>query len=205
MPPLNWDHMLDTPIDYSRDGTAKYSDDASLYVEFVLHAEYREKESEAAGRPIFVEVPHFKAVLPGGKDTAFRPVREDDKLRFPRQWANFEAGQAGALVGTPISEWPLPGAGERAVLNSLGIKTVEQLAAASDDTLAKIGMGARKLQDGARKFLDVASSTGLQSENERLQNEIAELKRQFAEFQPRKRRSRPAAITEEIEEDGNND
>jgi len=60
-----------------------------------------------------------------------------DKLRWPKQWENYEAGKEDALVGTPLDQWNIP-LDEIREMNYFGIYTVEQLAALPD---ANIPMG----------------------------------------------------------------
>jgi hypothetical protein len=113
------------------------------------------KESEIAGRPKFKLVPYVEIIIPGSKlDRPDRKVTEADKQRWPAAWAKFQMRQEETLgEGTPIEAWPYLNRAQVAEMKALGILTVEALANLGDSGLAKIGMGARELQQRARQFL----------------------------------------------------
>ena len=193
------------PIVNARGQVEPRADD-TLLVKFVNHPEYQEFQSLAAGRPIYKDIPHIEIVIPGGKDTIFRPVQDKDKQRFPREWEAFTRGEKEPIFGTPLKQWPLLKPSQIAVFHAIGIETVEQFAASDDEILSTIGMGARDLQQRARDFLSLANDSGklteLKTENETLRSEMDKLRAEFAEFtkKTRKRKSSEPAV-EIIEED----
>jgi hypothetical protein len=82
------------------------------------------------------------------------------------QWAQhfntlYERWKNGAELpafGTPIRTWPLLSPAQVKKLIDINVTTVEDLAAANEPTLVRIGMGAQELKAKAVKFLEVADS-----------------------------------------------
>lgn len=94
-----------------------------------------------------------------------------------RMWAAIDKGQADTLIGARIL-------------------TVEDLAGANEESLRRVGIGARALQQKARAWLEAAQKTGktaeeitlLRSKTEMQEKEIAELRekiRLLARAQPK--------------------
>jgi outer membrane murein-binding lipoprotein Lpp len=85
--------------------------------------------------------------------------------RFPREWLQeIEAGYAAwkkgeelPVEGFPLKQWPVI---SKAMLDnclSVHIRTVEQLAGATDEHIAPLGMGARTLRNQAEQWLKLNS------------------------------------------------
>lgn len=57
--------------------------------------------------------------------------------------------------GTPLAQWVCPGLGKHLVkhLQSLNVRTVEDIAQANDQICQKIGMGALKIREYAREYV----------------------------------------------------
>jgi hypothetical protein len=152
--------------------------DDSLLVKFFIDVVQDNKASEAEGRPMFKDAEWIDIRIPGNRDNVvIRPVREADKQRFPRHYAAFKqriAGQEITVEGTPLSAWPYPGMTPSRVkeLDFFNIRTVEQLAATSDGTGAKLH-GFQAMKQAAIVFLAAAKETA----------PVAKLQKQIDEMQ----------------------
>lgn len=161
--------------------------DDILFVNFYMRSMPNEFESEKQGRPIYFEAPFIRIMTPGDQlniiDTF---VREEHKIRFPRQWAIFQNSQNSEelqLIGTPLSQWPAITRSHAEELKGAKFFTVEQIANASDLQKQSLGMNANVLVQKAQAFLTVALNTALaqQQATELLHKDeqIAELKTQM--------------------------
>ncbi len=113
-----------------------------------------EPASAREGRPIYRVEDWIEIICPGSRDRVLRPVLKKDKERFAEQWESYKRGDHHQVTdGTPITQWQGVSRQRAAELRASGIYTVEQLADATDNTLQRLGMDARKLQEAARKFV----------------------------------------------------
>lgn len=106
------------------------------------------------------------------------------------QW---QKGAAATVSGTPLEAWDGVRQSERAGLQRLHIRTVEQLANAPDTALDHIGMGARALREKARAFV----AAGPAGELQRLREELEEMRKQLAETPRRRRATEPDPVAAE--------
>lgn len=155
--------------------------------EFYNEAVQNNFKSEREGRPIFDDVVFVRIVRPGdNKSIVERPAKDEDKHRFPLQWAQFERQEAQTLSGTPLEQWPPMTPALVRSLKAINIPTVEALAGVTDGNLENIGMGARKLRDQAQAFLvaakDGAANSQLLAENEDLRDQIKALQANFEDL-----------------------
>jgi hypothetical protein len=143
--------------------------------------------TEQEGRPIFDDVDMVKIYISGDSHNVIDTlVREDHKQRFPREWMNYmnKNGNDPHLSGTPLSQWPLITVAQAEELKALKFFTVENVAAASDAQLQRLGMTAgmspHAFRDRAVNFLKVAKDEADVSKNEEqirtLQEENAKIK-----------------------------
>jgi hypothetical protein len=170
-----------------------YGNDAGLYVEFRKEPVHMEFLSTEAGRPIYEDRDFIKLYVPGDKTKVVdRPVKLEvwgdvpsDPQRFPRQWEAFKSGNAAAMTGTPLTEWPLITGAQRAMLAAANIHTLEQLAAVHDGALDGLGHGGRMLRDQAVARLasaqDDAFQTKMVAENSELKVKMAEMEARMKE------------------------
>lgn len=161
--------MLDSDVNRADDG---------LQVEFYYFS--------AKGEP---ESPWVRIQTPGDKlNIPERPVEEDDKRRFPRQWLHFQLKNSeGQIIGTPLTEWHKDAPtelnrGQLEELQILKFQSVEQLATASDSQLQKVGMGSTGLREKARLYLTNKNKSEATKELEKTRSELEELKAQMAEL-----------------------
>ena len=169
------------------DGTVTFGKgDDGLFVQFYAHAVHLEFQSNQEGRPIYEQRDYVRVIQPGERDKIERQVREDDKHRWPRQWAAYQAQQQQVPDGTPIDVL-FPGAPhEVAMLKALHVHTVEMLAALSEQGIGRLGLGGRSKVERAKKFLDAAASMAgankLQAELDEARAEIGALKAQMEQL-----------------------
>lgn len=170
--------------------------DAQLHVEFFIAKDVEGWEGK----------PFVRIMAPGDKTNIIeQPVREDHKERFPRQWLYFQMKQGDGVpvVGTSLDDWQRDSKGEvsRAQVEELRIlkfQSVEQVAAASDSQLQRIGMGGPGLRERAKSYLNTRHRSESAEELEKTRSELETLKAQMAELmaaQP-KRVGRPPKVAE---------
>jgi hypothetical protein len=158
--------------------------DAKLLVRFFLKDCLDKTETEKEQRPIYREKEYVEIRVPGKRDAqACRPATHHDKQRFPRHYKAFKERTEAPTVGTPLTEWTQIGRGQCEQLSFLNIKTVEQLAGASDTHLSKIH-GGYTLKQAASEWLVAADSARAVKENEALKARLAALEEQIAGMQP---------------------
>ena len=158
---------------------------------FHLVAVENKFESEKQGRPIYADVPHVEIRIPGQpKSVVVRPVKEEDKSRWPRAWDSFEQAMAmgereGKTGGTPLEVCNFLTPARIATLRHLSVYNVEQLAAVPDGLVDKLGMDGRELQEKAKKFLTPASEREQNATTEihTLKQRVAELESELRQLQ----------------------
>lgn len=175
--------------------------DTRLAIKFEKREVQNADRTLEEGRPIFEEQIFIKIVVPGDALSEIdRKVRDEDKNRFPIQWANFmnRIGDEASYSGTSLKEWPLITSTQAEELRGIKFHTVESIAMATDHSIQKLGMLAgmspHTFRDKARAFLkmakegaDVASReeeiNKLREENDRIRQEtdakMAEMQTKF--------------------------
>ena len=140
---------------------------------FYAYNENKEK-SLKEGRAIFDEIPSISIQWPG-QDETVRRIEPRDEQEYPEKYRAFKEARETPSEGTPLSEFPQIGGSAMRELQYLGFRTVEQLAAATDDVKKKLGPLSRFVKL-AQDWLDAAHSD--RNEVVKLKNllEIAEKK-----------------------------
>lgn len=181
---------------------AIYGDERSVFATFYQYAMLDEEKTKQAGRPYHRTVDMIKIEFAGDKTKVIeRLVKEEDKIRFPRNWQAYCNKQVQAHEGTPLEQWALLNVAQVADLKAINIHTVEQLASVNDTNLRS---GMRTLRENARVWLadaeDGARVLSLQAENENLKMQLQAMMNQKAYLKP----SEPEKVEEtnviEIEE-----
>jgi hypothetical protein len=165
------------------------------YVTFELRPVEDRTASIEAGYYKTMDVEYAFITPQGSKDRIERNVEEwfaslaqqSHEGRFPAEWlAHFRAshkawkeGRELPLDGTPVLTWPVASPSQVKQLLDHKVRTVEDLAAANEETLNRIGMGGRALKEKAVSWLASASSTGKVTE------ELAALKTANSDFKAR--------------------
>lgn len=93
-------------------------------------------------------------------------------------------------AGTPLAAWPGVTAAQAAVLRTAGLKSVEEIAEASDIVMTKTGLAnASQLRDHAKRFLaneagarEAKAFATLEAENAELKSQMTELMRMMQEL-----------------------
>lgn len=166
------------------------------YVRFVLKPVEDRNESLAAGHYVARDE-IFAIITPqGSKDLIERKATEWLEIlrqqvaeqRYQPEWLRahkeafeaFKADREPPLNGTSIKMMTMLSPSQVEALMHLRVVTVEDLAAANEETISRIGMGGRALKQKAQEWLSSANGTGkqverivaLQQENETLKETV---------------------------------
>lgn len=146
------------------------------YVVFETRPEEDRQASIEAGCYKAKDVDYALITPAGSKDRVERVVGDwfeyltvqVDQGRFPAEWLDgfkhkyklWKEGQELPVNGTPIKTWAALSPSQAKTLLDLHVLTLEDLAAANEELLSRIGMGARALQAQARDWLASAKDIG---------------------------------------------
>lgn len=161
------------------------------YVEFEVRAIEDRTASIREGRFIAKDV-IFALVTPSGSKDRVERVAEEwiahiaeeaRKGRFNQSWvdyyragyAQFKAGQEVPEFGTPLRQWPGISPAQLKMLTDINIRTVEDLASATEEAISHMGMGSRALIQRAREFLSNIEVNKPAEEVAALREEVARL------------------------------
>ena len=139
-------------------GQPEQNNSHGLYAEFYPHAVQNTKKTLEEGRPIFEEADYIRIMVPGDKSSIIeRPIRMGntpmhDNHRFAREFALYNQGSDQALVGTPLTEWPVISRSQCKELDFFNVKTVEQLSEMPDTAVQNFA-GVGKLREIAKRFI----------------------------------------------------
>lgn len=163
----------------TNDGANGTPGDEKLVIRFEDYPHLNDAKSREANRPVFEMVPYIRIMVPGDKDmVVHRPVREGDKTRFARAYLQFQAGQS-QVQGTPLSEWPKVTRAQVEELKYFNIRTIEELANASDGNIQRFA-GVSQLRTDARQHLKLLQEA---EPLNRMQAELATRDEQIAAMQ----------------------
>lgn len=146
-----------------------------------------------------VTPPYSKDVMHHKLPNWFEQLELDaQKGRVPREWVErvkqsyefFKRGQEMPLDGSPIRGWGVISPAQQETLIRLNIMTVEALAAANEEGLRRIGMGAMELKHKASAWLKQLKKAGpatqeiaaLKTENSQLKNSVESLEKRVEEL-----------------------
>jgi len=108
--------------------------------------------------------------------------------RTPPQWLeywekiydHFKKGEEAPLNGTSVKNWPAISQGQCKTLLAANILTIEDLAAANDEGIRRLGMGGMELRNKAKAYLQASKDTSpLVLENAALKKQISILEGQI--------------------------
>jgi hypothetical protein len=140
-------------------GLAEYGSDDNLLVCFYNRPVNDSLRSVEEGRPIYKDVIHVRIQQPGEMlNIIDRPVVDNDKRRFLRQWTAFVHDRTQVPEGTPIDHlFPNhPAVAEN--LRGYGVYTVEQCSKLSASAIDTIGRGGQEYVNRANKYLEQATT-----------------------------------------------
>lgn len=158
--------------------------DDKLIVGFYRKSVLNKAKSREQGKPVhegqdFVKIEHPGETL----NKVDRPVLDNDKLRFPRQWAMYQAGKQQVPDGIPISLLFPTKPEIEATLRGYNIHTVEQLAGLSAQGISTVGLGCQEWVNAAARYIERAekgvSHHKFESAMAAKDQEIGQLKRQI--------------------------
>jgi hypothetical protein len=170
---------------------------------FYTRSVHNPVKSAAAGTRIFEDHVYVKIQHPGDNlQVNDRPVRQDDKMRWPQQWAAFQANRSQIPDGTPI-DLLFPNHPHVADnLRGLGVHTIEQCSNLSATAMDAIGMGAQDYVNAATDYLDMANK-GVNFHNFKRQLEERDSKIRVLEGQLAQMQQTINTITGQIDNRGN--
>jgi len=178
------------------------------YVVFETRAEEDRQASIEAGQVVYKNVDYAIITPQGSRDRIERvaeewlkKIQEDSQgydPRFPPQWVRhyrdayqaFKDEKEAPVLGTALRDWPAITPAQIKNLATLHVRSVEDIAGANEETLQRIGMGARDLQNRARNWLRAAegpgklaeevsslqsANAGLKARNEELSSQLSQL------------------------------
>lgn len=158
------------------------------------------EKSEAVGHPVFEDVPFVTVYSPGNKleIPCFR-VEEKHRMRWPKQWEAFMAGEEAPMEGLPLVEWPPITRAQVETLKGFHIRTVEELASGTDENMKNIGPVFIDLSNKAAKFLENHGSekariSELEQKNQDLMDRLEKLEAQSSPEPPKKKPGRPKKL-----------
>lgn len=192
-----------------------------FYVDFELRPEEDRPASIEAGHPVFKDVEFAIITMPGGSLVVEKVIDEallnewrhgapnGRKPPSPFALAAYNAwkdGQDAPVNGMDLKNWPGITPAQLMTCHNVNIYAVEDLAAANDDALRKMGMGALALKNKAIAYLENAEGNkaseaisalqvrldDLESENARLKDENGTLRSELEQAnETPKKRGRP--------------
>lgn len=101
---------------------------------------------------------------------------------FSKRFEAYKQGLEMPLDGTPIKMCLSFTPAERAQCESVRLYTLESLAAANEEVIARLGMGGRTLKTKAAKMLETQAGGKLAEQNAALQQKVDELTAQVQEL-----------------------
>lgn len=169
-------------------GSVRYGEDNQLTVNFYDKSVRNALKSRDQGMPIHDLIPHVRVQTPGEHlNVVDRPIQEQDKMRWPRQYDAYLHNQTQIPEGSPIDLMFVNNPHIADNLRGHGIHTIQQLANLSAHALLQVGMGAQEYQNKAKAYLDSASKGvdfhRIVKENEDLKNQTQVLTNQVQQLQ----------------------
>lgn len=166
--------------------------DLPPYVTFETRAEEDRQASIDAGHMVYRNVDYAIITPRGSKDRIERVAhewlahidRESRQDRFDPAWVagyrkNYQFwkdGQEAPVEGTALTQWPGLSPAQIKNFANINVRSVEDIASANEETISRMGQGARDLKNRAINWLQSSKEVGkvaeqfsaLQAENTRL-------------------------------------
>lgn len=146
------------------------------YVTFEVRGEEDRSASIEAGHFVAKDVVYAIITPQGSKDRIERLAKdwlenmqaEVQSGRFPAEWLTrfkemykaWEEGRELPLSGTSVTQWPAASPAQVKQLQTVHIRTVEDLATCNEETLNRLGMGGRALKQKAVEWLAASKNVG---------------------------------------------
>lgn len=172
------------------------------FVRFETRSEENRDATIKAGHYVGNDVDYAFVTPRGTKDQLvykvedwFRNLREaTQQERVPSHWLpaferaykDWKEGRETPEKGSPVKDWPGASPSQIKTLLDIGVRTVEELAEANEETLQRVGMGGHALKEKAKNWLKASESKGKVTEElTQLKTENAELRTQVDELMKR--------------------
>lgn len=165
-------------------------EEARVVAEFELRPFEDRAQTVASGHPVFVDrvVATLSPVGSNGKFAHEMEVTEnilaDWRVKQPallRAYEAFVAGQEAPVEGTDLRNWPGVTPAQLKTLNSMGVRSVEDLATLSEEGISRGGMGMRTLQQKAKAYMESAEGNKVAEANAALTARVEALEAALAE------------------------
>ena len=132
--------------------------DDKLIVGFYKKSVLNAAQSRSEGKPIYDGVDFVKIEHPGENlNKVDRPVRDDDKRRWPQRWAQYEQGITQRPSGVPLSLLFVDKPQIVDMMRGYNIHTVEQLSNLSAQAISTVGMGCQDWVNAAKRYMEQAN------------------------------------------------
>lgn len=152
------------------------------YARFETRA-VEDRDASLAAKRLMTKPVDYALITPSGSRDVHEKIVEEwleklrgdvDQERFPAAWldhyqnqyAHWKKGQEAPLIGTDIRNWAVVGASRAVNLVSMGFRTVEDIADATEEGIARMGMDGRSLRDQARQWVSNMTGTAVEAKAE---------------------------------------
>lgn len=158
------------------------------YVQFEQRAVEDRNATIKAGGLVMRDVDYVIVMQVGSKDTAEKEALDwlNDLNRlaqngnypiewaqhFRRQYESWKAGHEVPELGLSVRQWPSLSKAQAENLLAAGVRTVEDVATMNEQTMQRVGMGARELQRKARAYVDSRETNKAAEQIAALQAEV---------------------------------
>lgn len=124
---------------------------------------------------------------------------------YPQEWVDgfhkkyelWKQGMDAPVNGTSVREWPLLSPAQVQNFLTIGITTIEDVAAMTEDAMTRVGMGARDLREKARGWLNGSQvSASITEENNQLKAQLAEVLSRLSELENKPKAGRKPKLKE---------
>lgn len=146
------------------------------YVQFEVRAVEDRTASLESGQFVAKDV-IYAIVTPAGTKDRLEKVADEWLLsveegvkqeRIPLEWLNhyrmalkmFKESREVPEIGTSVTSWPVLSPAQVKLCLDANLRTVEEVAEATEEAVSRLGMGARALKAKAQAWLDSANTTG---------------------------------------------
>lgn len=146
------------------------------YVQFEVRAVEDRTATLESGHFVAKDIIYALVTPAGTKDRLEKNAEEWIKSmeegvaqeRIPAQWLEhyrtalrmFKESREMPEIGTPVTAWPSLSPSQVKLCLDANLRTVEEVAEATEEALARLGMGARAMKQKAKAWLDSAETTG---------------------------------------------
>lgn len=131
-----------------------------VYVTFELRPVEDREATIKAGHMVYRDVEYAIVTPSGGKLVVEKECTPEVIAKYRPQYDAWKAGLEEPVAGTHVRNWPGATPAEVKTLLEHNVRTVEDAAAMSEQTIQRLGMGGRRLKDKAAAWLKAADGPG---------------------------------------------